>query len=125
MNQRRIKKKFISTATPQEIVFDLLDKLVVNLHRADLALSLSKFEESNNMLIDSQNILLELAGMMQGKDADSIQTAVMFEFWAEQLMIANMNKNRAIVKEVYSLAKRLKTVYGGYLGREGIPIRKN
>lgn len=117
MDRYSFKKRSLTSMTPQELVLELLARAVYNIRRARIAMARKKYEAANSALIDTQNILLELQGMMKSSDPATANTSELLEYLAEELFFANLNNNPDHLDELLSVVQRLRTIYALRIGR--------
>ena len=87
-----VKSHYISSMTPQEQGYALLDRAVLNMAGAREAFLKNRFEASRH-------------------------GAALFELLQEELFFVNLNKDLNRLDEIKELTLRLKIIYGTQLGK--------
>lgn len=117
MDNQMIKGRYISSMTPRELGYEMLDKAVTLMSQAKDAFGSSRFEEANRLLIQAQNIFLELGGALRGRDEASRHGAALFSLLTDKLLEVNMNRNMELLEEVRQLTNTLKINYAAQMGK--------
>jgi flagellar protein FliS len=100
------------TASPAQLVLLLYDGLLKRLQTALQGLEGHDYEQANGSLQHAQDILLELAAsldMEAGEIAERL--AQLYEYQHHLLLQANVRKDPAPVREVVTLASRLRDAW--------------
>lgn len=112
-----VKSHYLSSMTPQEQGYALLDRAVLNMTGAREAFSQNRFEEANRLLLATENIFAELGGALRADDEASRHGAALFELFQEELFFVNLNKDLKRLDEIKELTLQLKIIYGTQLGK--------
>lgn len=99
-----------------ELVFQLLDRAVVELHSARDAIQRRDFEAANRSLLHTQDIFLEMQSMMRNEDTLSQNVSDFLGDIAELLFFANIHKDIDRIDEALPIIERLKIIYGYFMG---------
>ncbi len=94
--RERYLTEAIQTATPATRLVMVLDKLELDLHRADQAFESGDLKEVNDNLVHAQEILLALRGTMQVDLWEGAPRVVaLYDYLHNELLHANIDKDRA------------------------------
>lgn len=117
MDNQMIKGRYLSSMTPRELAYELLDRAVTDMKLAKEAFDTKQFEEANRLLIETQNIFQELGGTLRGEDPASKHGAELFNLLTDELFFVNVNKELERLEEIRLLTERLKITYGAQIGK--------
>jgi flagellar protein FliS len=106
----------VMTASPMELIMMLYDECIKSLRKAEQAFDIDgpeRIEAINNTLLHAQDIITELAvslDMEQGGEvAQNLQR--LYEFMVSHLSRANIDKNRAAIREVRKMMEELREAW--------------
>ena len=106
--QNRYLAEAIETATPAARLGMLLDRLELDLQRADTAFDTGDLSIINEQLVHAQEILLTLASTLQLDAWDGApRLAGLYHFLHGELVAANMAKDRPRLAGAIPLVKQL------------------
>lgn len=92
---------------PEDLVMALLQKAVVNLRRAQADIEQMDYNDANAVIIHTQEILLELEGMIRSDDPSSDNAKKVLDLLEESLFFANINKDSGALDEAANVIQRL------------------
>ena len=106
--QNRYLGEAIETATPAARLGMLLDRLELDLQRADTAFDSGDLAVINDSLVHAQEILLALAGTLRMDVWDgAARLAGLYHFLHSELLAANMAKDRGRLSQAIPLVTQL------------------
>ncbi len=106
--QNRYLAEAIETATPAARLGMLLDRLELDLQRADAAFDRGDLAAINEHLVHAQEILLALAGTLQVDAWEGApRLAGLYHFLHGELVAANMGKDRQRLAATTPLVRQL------------------
>lgn len=117
MENRYIKDRYLSSMTPRDLAYELLDKAVSDMALSREAFQSRRFEEANRLLIETQKIFAELCGSLRGQDEASKHGAALFRLLMDELFYVNLNMELDRLEEIRQLTEQLKITYGAQLGK--------
>lgn len=112
-----LKKHYLSSMTPEEKVFALLDKACSCLKQGRDAMVSKDYGAANTQLITAQEIFLELQNMLQIPDRPTLRAAELMELFIQRAFLANLSADPSAADELLDMANRLRIVYAAGLGR--------
>jgi flagellar protein FliS len=102
----------IETASPEKLVVMLYDGLLRFLNQACIKIREKKIEESHYFLIRSQNIVNELTMSLKQDGSEMARNlSGLYTYIHQQLVMANLTKNEATVKEIVDLVRPLRDAW--------------
>ncbi len=112
--QNRYLGEAIETATPAARLSMLLDRLELDLQRADTAFDSGDLAVINDSLVHAQEILLALAGTLRLDIWDgAARLAGLYHFLHGELVAANMAKDRDRLVKAIPLVTQLARAWRG------------
>lgn len=117
MENQFIKDRYLSSMTPRDLAYELLDKASADMRLAREAFLGRRFEEANRLLIEAQKIFAELGGSLRGKDEASMHGAALFRLLMDELFYVNLNRELDRLEEIRQLTEQLKITYAAQLGK--------
>lgn len=84
----------VSTGSPQSLLVQLYDRLVLDLERAELAIAERRLDEANSCLGHAQDIIIELRSTLQVDAWEGAPgLAQLYDFCRAELVQANLAKD--------------------------------
>jgi flagellar secretion chaperone FliS len=108
----RYARDSVTTASPVRLVTMLYDRLVSDLHDADLAISLANFQSAHTALRHAQDIVQELSSSLDltiWPGGEGLKN--LYVWLIGQLVTANLNKDSSIVNECLEVVEPLRETW--------------
>ncbi len=102
----------VSTASPQQLLVLLYDRLALDLERAEVALEERNREEAHVQLLHAQDIVLELSSSLQ-VDAweGGPRLAALYDWLHGELVLANVKGDRRRVADARRIVEPLRDAW--------------
>jgi flagellar protein FliS len=102
----------VATASPQQLLVMLYDRLALDLERAEEALVAKDREEAHGQLVHAQDIVLELASSLQ-VDAweGGPRLAALYNWLHGELVLANVKGDRRRVADARRIVEPLRDAW--------------
>jgi flagellar secretion chaperone FliS len=121
MLRSRYVSDSVETMSPARLLVALYDRLVLDLDRADAAIVTNDIAGAHNALVHAQDIVSELLNTLDFDAwAASAQLASVYEYVIEQLVMANVQKDAAIVAECREIIQPLRDAWRQAAGVVGV-----
>jgi flagellar protein FliS len=102
----------LATASPEKLLTMLWDRLILDLVVAEQALDESDIPEAGERLVHAQDIVFELRATLRLDAWDGAAgLASLYQFVEEQLVVANVRKDHALVGTCRSLLEPLHAAF--------------
>lgn len=111
MDARHIKEQAIRMTPPRDLVRQLLEKSVLFMQQADAAIERKDYDTANRCLIDAQNIFSAFSAMFRDRDAMSFFSKKVMQHIMKQLLLANVNQDRALLAQTIEQVNQLVISY--------------
>lgn len=105
------KENSVYTANPEELTFMLYNGLVKFVMKAQYALSKGDLESTNENIIKSQEIIIELMSSLDEKYEISSSLSSLYDYMLRRLIEANVQKSSEILDEILNFAKELRDTW--------------
>ena len=99
---KQYQRTEVETATPEKVLILLYDGAIQFLNKAIVAIDEKNHQETYNNIVGAERILLEFMNTIdfeQGGDF-AVRLNALYQYFYNQLVEANMKKNKEIVQEV-------------------------
>lgn len=110
--QNQYKQMAVETASPEKLLIMLYDGAIRFLKQALKELNNNNLESSNMYLLKVQNIIDELIISLNMDHDISKNLKVLYEFFNERLVQANIEKNSDKITEVMDFLVELREIWG-------------
>lgn len=119
--QLRYLAEAVETATPATRLGMLWDRLQFDLSQADQAFGSGDLFTINEHLVNAQEIMLALAGTLQLDAWEAApRLAALYGYIHQQLLQANLTKNREPLAEVSGMVDQLANAWRDAIARQSI-----
>lgn len=105
----------IQTASPGKLLLMLYDGLVLSLRQAEEAIKAEKPAEAHRFLVKSQDIIDELIISLNMDYEISHNLLQLYDFWKDQLIQANIQKDVQMINIVKGLAGELRETWAAII----------
>ncbi len=105
------KKQSLTTLTPMEIVVKLYDEAERQMNRAIHYINEKNYEDSNNCLKKTQDIVNALRSVLDMDIPVSKNLDSLYDFFNRQLITANVKKDIGIINELLPMFADLKEAF--------------
>lgn len=105
---QKFMQQSVSTMTPVQLIVALFEKGEQELKKSIYFIENKDIENANNSLTKVQDIVLTLDGSLKMKYELSEQLSALYQYFLQQLIEANVNKDIEIIKELIPFFTELK-----------------
>ncbi len=105
------KENSVNTASPEELTLMLYNGLVKFLMQAQAGVETQNLEKANNGMVKAQAIIVEFMTTLDKSFEVSNNLELLYDYMYRRLVEANLNKDKAILEEVLSMAKELRDTW--------------
>ena len=105
------KQNSIMTASPEELTLMLYNGLVKFIMQAQKAIEDKDFEKANESIIRAEDIISEFQATLDMQYDLSKGLAMLYDYFMDRLIEANMKKDTAILEEVLHFVKDLRDTW--------------
>lgn len=99
------------TASPQELTLMLYDGALKFCRQAMLAIDEGKIKEAHEYIVRVEDIIEEFQATLDKKYEISSSLDLLYDYIYRRLVEANVQKDKAILEEVYGLIKELRDTW--------------
>jgi len=111
MHQSKYLETSVQTATPGQLLLMLYDGAAKNCRMAIESIKLQNFADANRFLIKAQDIISELLITLDRSVPISEQLGMLYNYFIERLIQANLKKDIEPVQEVLSYVVDLRETW--------------
>ena len=101
----------VISATPEELVTMLYNRLIKDIKVAIMAVQKSNIEAANKAILHAQDILIHLMGTLNTQIEVGNSMMLMYDYMNRRLAEANIKKDREILQEIQSYAEEIKDTW--------------
>jgi|LFRM01.1.fsa_nt_gb flagellar protein FliS len=105
------RNNVIMTASPQELTLMLYDGALKFCRQAMLAIDEGKIKEAHEYIVRVEDIIEEFQATLDKKYEISSSLDLLYDYIYRRLVEANVQKDKAILEEVYGLIKELRDTW--------------
>jgi len=107
------QRNMYETASPHKLILLLYNAAITNIQRAEKALDDKKIEDSNRYNLKAQEIIYELMACLNEEQGGQIAQNLkqIYFYCANQLVQANVRKDRFLLEEVERLIDELRQAW--------------
>jgi len=107
------QRNMYETASPHKLILLLYNAAITNIQRAEKALDDKKIEDSNRYNLKAQEIIYELMACLNEEQGGQIAQNLkqIYFYCANQLVQANVHKDRSLLEEVERLIDELRQAW--------------
>lgn len=107
----RFKSDAVETAAPSTLLVMLLERLCLDIKRAEVAQSDENWESAHNSLLNAQNIVSALSEALDPNWEHTGAQAQIYQFLYKQLVAANLRRDPAFTSECLHLAEPVRDTW--------------